>query len=535
MMRDALAGIAAAGLLLPSAIAYAAIAGLAPEHAIIATLAGLAAYAVAGRSRFAMVAPTSSSATILAAMFLALQGQAPASLVAAAAVLAAAACFLLAGVLRAGALASFISRPVLDGFILGIALTITLKQLATFTGLSAGSRGTLPLLVFLACHAGQWHGASVALGAASLIILAALRRWRGLPASALVLACGIGLSYMADLPAQGIRLAGALALQLPVPAWPALSLDNWTRVAELALPLFLILFAESWGSIRGLALRHGDAVNPNRELLALGAANLCSGLLQGMPVGAGFSAASAAEASSAQSRLAGLAALACLLLLLLAAPALVARIPAPVLAAVVIASLFHALNPAPLLRLWRIRRDEIVATAAVAAVLLLGVLDGMLAAVGFSLLALLRRMAATRVVVLGRIPGGQNYADAARHAQVELDPDILVLRPAEPLFFANAEGVCAEIFERAAAGPARLTVVSLEESFDLDSTALDALLECDARLGRAGRKLILARVKDPLRDVLAAAGDETLARERCFRSVSDAVEAARMISRQALF
>jgi MFS superfamily sulfate permease-like transporter len=532
MRQDALAGISVAGLLLPSAIAYAAIAGLTPDHAILATIVGLGIYALVGRSRFAMVAPTSSSAAILAAVVLSMQRDMPGdTAIADAAVLAAGLCFLIAGALRAGALASFVSRPVLSGFSFGIALTITIKQIPAIAGITVNSSsvsGILPLVWHLIEAVPRFHIESVLIGVLALSILAALRRFRGFPASALVLAAGVLLSALVNLPAHHVALVGSLALSLPRPSWPAMSLDDWSRVVQLSVPLFLILFAESWGSIRGLALLHGDKVLANRELLALGCANVAAGLVHGMPVGAGFSASSAAEAAGAQSRRAGVAAMAVLIALSIWGRALVALVPSPVLACVVIASLFHALNPSPLVKLWRLRRDELVASAASIAVLVFGVLDGMLLAIALSLLALLQRFSDTRISRLGQIPGTHDFVDLIRNTEAVTDPGILVVRPMEPLFFANAERVLVALADSAEADEKiRVVILSIEESPDFDSTALEALLECDRRLQKTGRFLILARVKENIRDLLGHAGAQHLAsHERAFWSVADAFGAA---------
>ncbi len=343
-----------------------------------------------------------------------------------------------------------------------------------------------------------------------------------------MLAAGVLLSAAVDLPAHHVVLVGTIAIAMPSPSWPGLSLDDWSRIIELSVPLFLILFAESWGSIRGLALLHGDKVIANRELVALGFANVAAGLLHGMPVGAGFSASSAAESAGARTRFAGLAAMAVLIILSLWGRSLVALVPAPVLASVVIASLFHALNPGPVLRLWHIRRDEVVATAAALAVIGFGVLDGMLIAVGLSLVALLQRFSAARIARLGRISGTHDFVDLARNIKTETDPRILVVRPMEPLFFANTERVLAVVSSWAEADSlTRVVILSLEESPDFDSTALDALLECQLRLEKTGRTLLLARVKDDLRDLLRVAGSDWLAGDDCcFWSVADAFNAA---------
>lgn len=532
MKQDALAGLSVAGLLLPSAIAYAAIAGLSPDHAIIATIVGLGVYAMAGRSRFAMVAPTSSSAAILAALIISMRRDtAHSAVIADAAIFAAGLCFLVAGALRAGALASFISRPVLSGFSFGIALTITIKQIPAIVGVTLHSNGggsVLPLIWHLIEALPQFRIASVAVGGVALIGLAILRRFRGFPTSTLVLAVSVLFSAVVDLPAHHVALVGTIAISIPRPSWPGLSFDDWSRVIELSVPLFLILFAESWGSIRGLALLHNDKVIADRELVALGFANVAAGLLHGMPVGAGFSASSAAESAGARSRFAGLAAMMVLLALSIWGRFLVALVPAPVLASVVIASLFHALNPAPVLRLWRIRRDEIVATAAAFAVLGFGVLDGMLIAVGLSLLALLQRFSTARIARLGQIPGTHDFVDLTRNPNVATDPRILVVRPMEPLFFANAERVLAVVTNWVETDASiSVVILSIEESPDFDSTALDALLECQARLEKTGRSLLLARVKEDVRDLLRAAGAVQLANDSCcFWSVADAFAAA---------
>ena len=219
--------------------------------------------------------------------------------------------------------------------------------------------------------------------------------------------------------------------------------------------------------------------------------------------------------------------MAVLALMSLAGSGLVALIPTPVLAAVVVASLFHALNPAPLTRLWRIRRDELVATAAAAAVLALGVLYGMFFAIGFSLLALLSRLSAARLAQLGQVAGTHDFVDTQRNQAVLIDPAILILRPMEPLFFANAERVLEAVTTQAADPLVKTVILSLEESANLDSTALDALLECQAALSLAGKRLLLARVKEDIFDLLTAVKSNLAGAEYSFLSVADAYEAAK--------
>jgi MFS superfamily sulfate permease-like transporter len=522
--NDLIAGLCVAGLMLPEAVAYAGIAGLAPQHAIFAGIAGCLAYAVAGRSRFAIVSATSSSAAILAAT-LAVMPVAGADRATLAAIIVGMAglLFLAASAARLGGLTGFISRPVLRGFALGIAITIILHQLPVVTGVGVRGSGLLAFGAALVRSAPAWHGTSIATGGVALMLLLVLRRYPAIPGPFIVLAGGIAAAYWLDLPAHGVAVVGPVDTALAWPSLPRLDWSDYSRLAQFALPLVLILFAESWGTIRTLALRHDDNVDANRELAALGVANLFSALVQGMPVGAGFSAGSASEAAGSSSRMTGVIGAIGLVAMVLVAMPLIAILPAPVLAAVVIAALTHALDPAPLLRLWRLDRDQYVALGAAAGVLALGVLDGMLLAVALSLAALLRRLATPRVARLGRLAGGHDYIDIARHADAVPPRTIAVWRPTAPLFFANAERMLALVATGTRGDPAmRAVVLSLEESYDLDSTALDALIEFDRAMTHAGYRVQLARLHDRARDLIAAAGETDLDRRSSY-SVDDAV------------
>jgi len=522
--NDLIAGVCVAGLMLPEAVAYAGIAGLAPQHAIFAGIAGCLVYAVAGRSRFAIVSATSSSAAILAAT-LAVMPVSGTDRAALAAIIVGMAglLFLAASAARLGGLTGFISRPVLRGFALGIALTIVLHQLPIVTGVGIQAGGLLAFCADLVRSAPAWHVASVATGGAALVLLLLLRRYPAIPGPFIVLAMGIAASHWLALPAHNVAVVGPVDTALAWPTLPRLGWNDYSRVAQFALPLVLILFAESWGTIRTLALRHDDSVDANRELAALGAANIASALVQGMPVGAGFSAGSASEAAGATGRATGLVAAAGLVAMVLFARPLIAILPEPVLAAVVIAALAHALDPAPLLRLWRLDRDQYVAIGAAVGVLALGVLDGMLLAIALSLAALLQRLATPRVARLGRLGDSHDYVDIARHGDAVAPPHVAIWRPTAPLFFANAERMLGLVSSGTRGDPAiRAIVLSLEESYDLDSTALDALVEFDRAMTHAGFRVQLARLHDRARDLILAAGDTDLGRRSSY-SVDDAV------------
>lgn len=523
---DVLAGISVAGLMLPEAVAYAGIAGLPPHRAILAGIAGCLVYAIFGRSRFAIVSPTSSSAAILAATLAVVPGDATvkASL-ATVAVALAGVLFCIASALRLGGITGFISRPVLRGFALGLAITIILHQLPILVGLPVQGSNILTYAGALFGAILQWNPVSVAVGIAALAALLLLKRLPGVPGAFLVLAAGILVSYLFALEGHGVKLVGPIEI---LPQWPSLPDAGWaaySRLAQFTVPLVLILFAESWGTMRALALRYGDTLEVNRELGALGFANIASAVVQGMPVGAGFSAGFASEAAGAKTRATAAFAAIGLAILIASAGSLVARLPEPVLAAVVIAALTHALDPGPILRLKRLHRDVYVALGATAGVLLFGVLNGMLLAIALSLAAMMHRLASPYIARLGRFETGHDFVDVSRHSEASEIPGIAIWRPGETLFFGNADTIFGEILIRSRAETGlRAVVLSLEESSDLDSTALDALMEFDGAMRAAGIRLQFARVHDRARDLMAAAGMADLGR-RCSFSVDDAVAA----------
>lgn len=525
---DLLAGLAIAGLLLPEAVAYSSIAGLPAQTGVFALFAGLIGYGLIGRSRFAIVSATSSSAAVLAAATLATAGGDASARAALAAflTLATGACFLLAGAARLGGLSQMIARPVLRGFTFGLACVIVVKQLPTLFGLHAQHSDFLPLLLEVARRIGEWQPASAAAGAIALALLFASERMPRVPGSLIVIVLGIAASgWLGD---HAVALTGTIAMtpHWQWPSWPTRS--QWLPSLELAIALTLILYAESYGAIRAYALKHGDAVQSNRDLFALGVANVVSGLLHGLPVGAGYSATSANEAAGARSRVAGLVAALTVLLMVVFALPWIERIPQPVLAAIVIHAVGRSLRPATFAPYLRWHRDRLIAFAAVATVLALGILNGLLAAIAFSVLMLLRKLARPRLSVLGKLNGSHDFVDLASHPQAVPAPGIVVLRPEQPLFFANAEPILALARQQVERHPdARRVVLSLELSPDLDSTSLEALTDFDAWLKARAIALTFARLKDGVRGLLLRAqlpGETGPVLD--YWSVDDAVNAA---------
>ncbi len=374
-IADVLAAVSIVGLLLPQAVAYSSVAHLPSQAGVIGLLAGLICYGLVGRSRVAIVSPTSSSAAVLAAATLALGATDESTRVVYASILVACTglVFVLAGSARLGAISNLIARPVLRGFTFGLSLVIAVQEIPALSGLSAHGGSFYIQVMKLAQTLSAANPTALMTGLAALAGLFLLEHVRRVPGALVVILAGIAASGW--LSAQGVALTGTIQLALVA---PSVSLPNhlaWAQVIEFALALMFILYGESYSAIRTLALKHDDPVQPNRDLVALGIANLVSGLFNGTPVGAGYSGSSANDAAGAQSRASGLLAAVLILALVLMCLQYIERIPQPMLAAIVIHAVSKSLRLAPLRIYFRWRRDRLVTVIAIAAVLAFGMLD----------------------------------------------------------------------------------------------------------------------------------------------------------------
>ncbi|NWA01761.1 SulP family inorganic anion transporter [Pseudomonas gingeri] len=513
---DLIAGLSIAGLLLPEAVAYSTIASLPPQAGVIALFAGLLCYGLFGTSRFAIVSATSSSAAVLAAATLSVAGTdiVLRLTMAIGLVLITGLMFLLAGLFKLGSVTSFIAKPVLRGFAFGLAVTIILRQVASIVDVHPEHSDLIRFIPELLGQLPRWNWAGAAVAGVALLLLWIFGRFRRLPGGLLVVVLGVAAGEWLDLPSHGVGLIGIIDLQLAVPSLPRLGFSDWLKLVELGFALVMILYAESYGSISAFALKHGDRVSSNRDLLVLGGANLLSGLFHGMPAGAGYSATSANEAAGATSRCAGVVAALVVLVIVSTLLPLIALTPEPVLAAIVIHALTRAVSLEPLQRYFTWRRDRFLAICAVGAVLLLGVLDGLLAAVAISLLLMLRQMSSAAVQVLGHLADGHDFVDCQLHPQAREVPGLLILRPGEPLFFANAERILGSVqrLARQRVPGIKAVILSLEESPDLDGTSLEALQDFILRFPGDDRHLLLARLKHEAHQALLALPEDVLSK-----------------------
>lgn len=529
---DVLAGIALAGLLIPESMGYAGIAGLPPQAGLYATAFGLFVYAIFGSSRQLAVSPTSSSAVILAATVAPLAASNPAKFVvlASAVTLVLGLLFLIAGLLKLGFVSDFISKPVLKGFVFGIALTIIIKQLPKLLGIEKGTGQAYSQLWHTLTHIAQANLWTLLTGAAALALLfLADRFFPRIPGALLVLIAGIAISKTFTLHGHGVDIVGVIPAGLPRPSFPVLTWTDWLQAAPAAVGLALVLFAESLGAARTFAGKNAYDIDPNQEFHALAAANAASAVFHGMPVGGGTSGTAANDSNGAKSEVSAIAASLVVILTLLFLTGWFYHLPEAVLGAIVVHAVWHLTSLQELSRFRRISRVEFgESLTAIVGVLAFGILNGLLLAVIVTLVSLMRFLSMPQVVVVGRLRETGEYVDIARHPEAEQFAGVLMLRVDRIWFFANADGIREHAKEliRQARGPLHAIIVNLAPVPLVDVTAVEALAQLHASSVKHGRRLVLAGVRDPVRDTLGRASLlSVLGEENIFRNMQNAVEA----------
>jgi len=528
---DVIAGIALSGLLIPEAMGYAGIAGLPPESGLYATGIGLLVYALFGSSRQLAVSPTSSSAAILAATVAVLaSGDRDIYVVLAASVaILAGIIFLLAGLLRLGFVSEFVSKPVLKGFVFGIALTIIIKQLPKLLGFERGAGNTLEQAWQVVRSMGSSDPWTVAVGLVALASLFALHRYvPRLPGALIVLVAGIVAARMLGLHQHGVHLVGEIPAGLSHFRLPHLS---WSQAVELipaSVGLALVLYAEALGAARTFAIKNNYDIDANTELYALGLANVFSGLFGGMVVGGGTSGTAMNDSSGAHSQVSTMVGSVMVVITLLFLTGFFRDLPEAVLAAIVIHAVWYLMDVAELRRYARIRHRELrLPIVAILGVVLFGILDGLVLAVAATLVVLMRALIRPQLTELGRLPGTQDFVEVSRHPEAERIPGLLMVRLDGFLIYATANYARQELDEMVshAARPLKAVLFNMEVIPDLDVTGIDTLADVNRKLSKAGLELLLARVKDPVRNALERSGLAQQLDGRIFRHVEEAVAA----------
>jgi sulfate permease, SulP family len=536
---DLVAGLTVWAVLVPEALAYATIAGVSPVVGLYAAPGALILYAAFGSSRHLVTGPMAATAALSAAAVgdLAAGGtdkflQLTITLGLVVGILA-----LVAGLARLGFLASFISEPVLKGFIVGLALTIIVGQVPKLLGIPKEGGDFFEQLWDLLGNLGDTSGLTLLVGVLSLALVVGLKEYAPVvPGSLVAVLFGILAVHLFDLDAHGVEIVGNIDSGLPSFGLPDVAAHSYLDVAPAAVGVMLVGFAEGLGAAKTYAARTHYEIDPNRELIGLGAANLGAGLSSGMVVNGSLSKTAVNASAGARSQLSGLVVAALTVVTLLFLTGLFEDLPEATLAAVVIAALIELVDVRALVELYRLhtkglgriygiasRPDFIAAVAAVLGVLVFDTLPGLFIGIAASLLLLLYRASRPNVAVLGRVRGAPGqYTDVARHPENEAVPGIVVLRPEAGLFFANADAVRARI--RAAVTPETTGIVLDAATMPyIDVTAATMLGELVNDLERDGIRLVLARDIGQVRDLLGVSEADGVL--RAYPTIEDAVAA----------
>ena len=514
LVHDVVAGVVLATMLVPVGIAYAVASGLPGICGLYATIVPLLVYALFGPSRILVLGPDSSLAAVILGVVFPLSGGDPARAVALAgmmAVVSGIVC-ILAGVARLGFVTELLSKPIRYGYMNGIALTVLISQLPKFFGFSVEDDGPLRELWAIGSLVvdGKSNWAAFAIGAGTLAVVLLLKKSTPFPGVLVAVAGATAIVALLDLEARAdVSVLGSLPQGLPTFAVPWITYSDIVPVLIGGGAVALISFADTSVLSRTYAARLGTKVDPNQEMVGLGAANLAAGFFHGFPISSSSSRTPVAEAAGAQTQLTGVVGALAVALILLLAPTLLRHLPYAALAAVVIASAIGLFEVADLIRIFRIQRWEFwLSIVCFVGVAVLGAIPGIGLAIAIAVLEFLWDGWRPHSAVLGRAEGVKGYHDITRYPNARQIPGLILFRWDAPLFFANAEFFKERILDAVAKSPSplRWVVVAAEPVTSVDVTAADTLADVDKALLDVGIELRFAELKDPVKDKLKRFG-----------------------------
>jgi high affinity sulfate transporter 1 len=513
--RDVMAGLVLTAVLVPVGMGYAEASGLPAIYGLYATMIPLLAYAVFGPSRILVLGPDSSLAALIAATILPLAGGDSGTAVALAGGLAVIAGLLSlgAGLAKLGFVTDLLSTPIRYGYLNGIALTVLVGQLPKLFGFSTDAEGLVAETAAFVQGVldGLTNAADLAIGVACIVVIVGFRaRLPKVPGVLVaVVAATVVVAVTGAAAAWSVATVGPLPQGLPRPTLPSLPIGDLLALIAGGAAIALVSMADTSVLSRILAGRAGTRPDPDQELVALGAANIATGFVQGFPVSSSASRTPVAESAGARTQLTGVVGAAAIAVMLVFVPGITTNLPTAALAAVVITACLSLVEVRGVVRLWRIRRSEFaLSLVCFLGVAVIGVVPGIFFSVGVAILAFLWRAWRPYSAVLGRVDGLKGYHDVDRHPEARQVPGLLLFRWDAPLFFANAEMFRSAVESAIAASPmpVRWLVVAAEPVTDIDTTAADVLEDMHAELEAASVELVFAELKDPVKDRLRRYG-----------------------------
>ncbi|MDH3202164.1 MAG: solute carrier family 26 protein [Myxococcales bacterium] len=533
---DTVAGLTTAVMLIPQAMGYAMLAGLPPIHGLYAALAPILVYATLGTSRHLAVGPVAMDSILVAAGVGAIATLGTETYILVAAALGVMVGVVQAGLgfLRAGFLVNFLSRPVVSGFTSAAAVIIAASQLGHLLGVELPRTHHVHLVVWKSLEdVGSWSWATIAVGAASIAALLVLKKkWPRFPGALFVVAIATLAVWRLGLGDAGVAIVGAVPAGLPGIQVPRIDPALLAELLPMAATIALVSFMEAISVGRTFARLHRYDILPNRELIALGFANVAGGFTGGYPIAGGFSRTAVNARAGARTQLAAIVTAGVVIVTLWAFTGAFYYLPNAALSAVIVAAVLGLIDVRGAVEIFRVKREDFgLLVLTFVATLSLGIQYGILVGIGASVLLFLVHTTRPHFAVLGRIPESQTYLNIARHPHAKEVPGIVLVRIDAQFYFGNVSflketvrGLIAD-----AKSPVRYIVLEAAGVNQLDSAAAATLAELDDELASLGIKLVLTRVKGPVRDVLHRTGllEKLAAEGRIFMSTHRAMEVLR--------
>lgn len=544
LRSDVLSGVWLWAVAVPVALSYGALAGVPPEYGLMTAAAGLALYAVFGSSRHLKVTATSTMAVMSFAVVQPVAGADPARFLALSAALAivVGVLLLITGVLRLGFISQFLAKPVVTGFLVGLAVTIVVGQLPKLFGAPAVEGSVFDQLVGLVNALDVTDPWTLALGTGALVVILGLRRFdRRIPGALVAVVSGIALVVIFDLTERGVAVIGEASAIVPIPGLPGVGLGDLTYLLVGSAGIVFLAAAESIATARTQAQKHKYEIDPDQELVALGASNVSAGLFSGFVVDGSLAQTTSGESSGSRTQLSSLVLAGLVLITGMFLVWMFQNLPLAVLGAIVISSVIRLIRVDEVRRYWRWRRaDGVLAIITMLGVLTTSLVGGLVFAILISIALLLYRASRPYVAVLGRLPHDERltFGDVARHPEAEETSGLLLVRLDAPLYFFNVDVARAVLLGHVEGRSPRpsVVVVDVGATGDLDVSTVEMLSQLLDDLHDRDCSLVLAQVKGATRDRMQVTGlMQRIGEEHVYASVAAAfsAEAAAAAARDA--
>ncbi|MEI6389726.1 MAG: sulfate permease [Verrucomicrobiota bacterium] len=531
LWADVLAGVSVCVVMIPSVIAYAGLMGLPPQHGLYAALVPLLVYPLFGSSRQVIVGPDIAISLLVASAIapLAMGDGAEGAVLAALVAVLSGLLLLLGARAKIGAVADFLSKPVLVGYMTGAALILMASQLDKLFGIKLDHNDFFPRLSELATKLHQSHGPTVLLGVGILAIIVGLRRIAPkVPPALVVVFMAIAASLVLRLEGLGVAVVGVFPSGLPRFAVPAVDWHDIHTLLPAAVSIALLSYTEGILLARAFAAKNGYEVVPNQELAALGVADVVTGFFQGFPVTGSQARTTINDTAGGKTQLVSLVAAATLVVFLLFLTPLIAQLPTVALAALLIYGGFTLVEFDVMVRIYRFYpKSAMLAALTTLGVLAVGVVPGILVGVAFSLLALISRISNPPDAVLREVPGG-GFHDLGDATAGQTIPGLIAYRFYAPLLFSNCGHFVERVRTLVATSPseARWFVIDAQAITEIDVTAAEALRALKVELEKQGIAMKFAHTNRPLREILQRIGfTSELGQESFFHAVHECAEA----------